>query len=369
MATASNGRSVVVVTGSAGFIGARIVEALRAGYRVVGVDRKRPRHVPDGTEFVECDLSLDASTEQALAAVAELVGRDIASVIHLAAHHDFSGAPSPLYQHLNVEGTRRLLKGLRAGFQVEQFVFSSTILVLKAAETGEVLTEESPVEPTWSHPLSKAHAEQVIREEHGDIPTVILRIAGVYTDDCQSVPIAQHISRIYERKFESYWFPGNAEHGQSFVHLDDVVTCVRRVVESRHALGAEEVFLVGEPDVVTYAQLQDLLGELIRGKEWPTIRIPKAAAKAGAWAQEKLAGKEETFIKPWMIDLADAHYPVDITRAKERLGWEPRHLLRTTIEKMVASLKRDPAAWYRKNKLPMPEGKGEAREAERPAHA
>ena len=55
-------------------------------------------------------------------------GTRIASVIHLAAYYDLSGEPSPLYEQIIVGGTERLLEQLRQ-FQVEQFVFSSTMLV------------------------------------------------------------------------------------------------------------------------------------------------------------------------------------------------------------------------------------------------
>jgi nucleoside-diphosphate-sugar epimerase len=95
---------------------------------------------------------------------------------------------------------------------------------------------------------------------------------------------------------------------------------------------------------------------LIHGEEWPAIRIPKAVAKAGAWAQENILGKE-TFIKPWMIDLADTHYPVEIERARIRLGWEPQHRLRDTLSKMIGSLKQDPQRWYEINGLAKGEGK------------
>ena len=60
---------------------------------------------------------------------------------------------------------------------------------------------------------------------------------------------------------------------------------------------------------------------------------------------------QETFIKPWMIDLADTHYPVEIARAHTRLGWEPRHRLRDTLSQMIGSLKQDPQHWYELNKL------------------
>jgi nucleoside-diphosphate-sugar epimerase len=43
----------------------------------------------------------------------------VASVVHLAAYFDFSGEEHPLYDKLNVEGTRLLLRAL-GDFEVGQ---------------------------------------------------------------------------------------------------------------------------------------------------------------------------------------------------------------------------------------------------------
>ncbi len=94
--------------------------------------------------------------------------------------------------------------------------------------------------------------------------------------------------RIFERDFESYFFPGDPDSAQAYVHIDDVVDCIRRVVERRKSLAPYEVFLVAEPDKMSYAELQDRMGELIHGSEWPTIRIPESVAKLGAWIQDKI---------------------------------------------------------------------------------
>jgi hypothetical protein len=103
---------------------------------------------------------------------------------------------------------------------------------------------------------------------------------------------------------------------------------------------------------MNYGELQDRIGELVHGKEWTTIRIPKFVAKAGAYAKDKLASDDdEQFIKPWMIDLADQNLPVDIGRARSKPGWEPRHRLRETLPAMIAGLKRDPRKWYETNGL------------------
>lgn len=346
-------KPVVLITGCAGLIGSRLVEECAAHYRVVGLDLKSPELPISEFDFIECDLTQEQSIARALAAIRDQYGNQIASVIHLAAHYDFSGAPSPLYHDLTVQGTRELLQGLRQ-FTVEQFVFSSTLLVMKPVEGDEsVLTETSPVEladETWDYPRSTLEAERIIRQQSGTIPTVILRIAGVYDETGYTIPIAQQISRIYEKKLESYFFPGDANHGQPFVHLNDLVDCFRRVIELRHELARYELFLIAEPDVMSYAELQEQIGELIHGEEWPTIRIPKIAAKVGAWAQEKILG-QDTFIKPWMVDLADTHYPVEIERARKRLGWEPQHRLRDTLSKMIGHLKQNPQQWYEVNKL------------------
>ena len=48
-----------------------------------------------------------------------------------------------------------------------------------------------------------------------------------------------------------------------------------------------------------------------------------------------------------MIDLADDHYVLDISRARTILGWEPRHSLRETLPKMINALKADSPDWYK----------------------
>jgi nucleoside-diphosphate-sugar epimerase len=348
-------RPVVLVTGSEGLIGTRIVRALADQYQVVGLDVKQAPTRDPRSIFIECDLTDDASVVGALADVVTRLGSHIASVVHLAAYYDFSGEPSPLYQELTVEGTRRLLGQLQE-LEVEQFVFSSSLLVMTPVETGELITEYSPVEGTWDYPHSKLEAEREIREERGKTPAVVLRIAGVYDEDGHSIPICRQIARIYEKKIESYFFPGNAKHGQPFVHLDDLVDCFLQVVDRRAEFHGLEVLLVAEPDLMTYAELQDEIGEALHGRHWPTIRIPKVMAKAGAWLQGKTADEDEpTFIKPWMVDLADMHYPVDVSLARRKLGWEPRRRLRDTLPEMLRRLKADPRGWYERNQIPVPD--------------
>jgi nucleoside-diphosphate-sugar epimerase len=280
-------------------------------------------------------------------------------VIHLAAYYDFSGEPSPLYRELTVEGTRRLLRGVK-DFECEQLLFSSSLLVMQPAEPGEVITESSPTRAEWAYPASKLEAEEVLRREHGALPVVILRIAGVYDDDGHSLPIGRQIHRIREKKLESFVFPGDATHGQPYVHLDDLAACVRLAVEKRKDLEPFEVFLIAEPDVMSQTELQEQIGLLVHGRAWPSVRIPRTVAKIGAWLKGKVKGEESTFIKPWMIDLADDHYPVAIEKARRVLDWRPSRRLRDTLPTIVGRMADDPKRWHEINDLPPPSDGREA---------
>ena len=345
-------QALVIVTGSGGFIGGAVCRAFVSdGYSVVGFDRPDVLEPQPGVTNIPCDVTEEDSVAQAVGSVLRDFAEPIASVIHLAAYYDFSGEPSPLYERVTVQGTERLLRLLKTT-KSEQFVFSSTMLVHAPCEPGQQINEEWPLEPKWDYPRSKAETEKLILRERGTLPVALLRIAGVYTDRCESVPIAHQIQRIYERRLTSKVFPGDTSRGQSFVHLDDVVEAFRVTVAKRATLPRETTILIGEPDALSYDELQRLLADHIHGdKDWDTTQIPKAVAKAGAWVQDQIPGVEEPFIKPWMIDLADDHYALDISRARALLGWSPRRNLRAALPKMVTALKSDPKAFYRLNKL------------------
>jgi len=62
--------------------------------------------------------------------------------------------------------------------------------------------------------------------------------------------------------------------------------------------------------------------------------------------------------KPWMIDLADDHFALDIGQARRMLGWEPKRSLRDTLLRMVSALKSNPIVFYKKNQLELPSWQG-----------
>lgn len=351
-------RPTVIVTGASGAIGHPVCRRLaEAGYFVFAFDRVGMPEPPKGpyVRDVEFDVTNYSNVRWALEDVRKSRGAKLASVIHLAAYYDFSGEDSPLYQKVTIEGTDRLLNHLQS-FELDQFLFSSTMLVHKPAQPGEHINEDWPLEGKWAYPKSKITTEKLILEGHPQFKSVILRIAGVYTDWGEQPTLVQQIKRIWEKDLQSRFFPGDQRAGQSLVHLDDCVDAIVAAVQRRGQIPPRTPILVGEPDPPSYQELQERLGECLHGRDWMTLNIPQWLAKVGAWAQEKAAALtgEEPFIKPYMIALADDHYALDITRARELLGWEPKHRLQDELPRICGKLRENPQEWYEKNGLEWP---------------
>lgn len=351
-------KPLVVITGSNGNIGAALRRKLKSDYCVVGLDRDDGKN----TDIV-ADLTVPESMTLALRELADQYGKKMAAVFHLAAYFDFTGVKSPLYKKVNVDGTGNLLSALKE-FEVERFIYSGTMLVHQAASPGERISESTPIAPKWAYPESKAEAEEVIRENSGDMPYTLLHLAGLY-DDTSAVPTLTHqIARIYERDLKAHLHSGDQDAGQSFIHLDDLLDLFKRCVDRRHDLPANGTLLAGEPDVLSYQQLQDELGRLIHGEDvWRTLSLPEPLAKAGAWLEEKsepvvpdaIDHGEKPFIRPFLIDLASDHYALDITQAKHLLDWQPKQSIGKKLAILIKNLKEDPLAWYQNNGIRPPD--------------
>jgi nucleoside-diphosphate-sugar epimerase len=347
----NNNKDVIIITGCSGRIGTHAMKRFNdPRFQVIGFDVIPPQCTESNFEYMNVDLTSDESVNNAMNAVRQKYGSRIASVIHLAAYYNFAGGYWEKYETLTIHGTKRLLEAVKT-FDTEQFIFSSTMLVHAPSRPGEKINENSPLIMNWEYPKSKVLTEELLKENHDKIPLVILQIAGCYDDVCHSIPIAQQIQRIYEHSFESRLFPGDLTHGASFLHLVDMADVLYRCYERREGLPHELTLLIGEEETLSYDQLQRQIARLIDGKEFKTYRIPKWFAKLGAWVENHLPLKKETFIKPWMIDIADDDYELDISNAKKYIGWQPKRSLRQTLPIMIQALKANPKRWYQENEL------------------
>ena len=330
-------KEVVIVTGCSGFIGSALINKLAGQFTLVGFDKIAARQPPPAAECVCIDLTSEEGMRSAFARVRTAYGSRIASVVHLAAYFDLTGEPSELYEQITVRGTERLLKHLQ-DFEVEQFIFSSSMLVHAPTEPGQPIDEDSPLAPRWPYLQSKVETEALICAERGPIPVVLLRLAGVYDDRCHSAFLAQQISRIYEKQLISHIYPGDITHGQAALHLDDLMDGFQLLIKKRHGLPPELVLLFGEPQTVGYETLQRTIGLELHDEKWRTVSIPKTVAKASAWIENDVL-QEEPFVKPFMIDMADDHYQLDISHARKLIDWTPKHTLVDVVPPRLRALR------------------------------
>lgn len=260
--TIINKKEVIIISGSSGLIGTALIHKLAPHYRLVGLDNTGYPFPPSEAECVCLDITSDKSMKAAFDRIRYEYGNKIVSVVHLAAYYDFLGKPSDLYDAITIKGTERLIKHLQ-DFEVEQFIFSSSMLVYKPSSPGVMIDETWPLEPRWDYPKSKVATEKVLHEQRGKIPVVNLRMAGVYNEQGHSIPIGNQMQRIYQKQITARLYPANTAHGSTYVHLDDLINSIVKTIEKRSELPPEVVLNIGDDETLSYKQLQDIILSLI----------------------------------------------------------------------------------------------------------
>lgn len=308
----------VLVTGGTGFIGRRLVAALRERGARVQVLVRSVGGIPldgwDGVEVVAGDLADTTSLTRACA------GMD--TVIHAAgfAHADTATMPDLAARHwaVNAEGTFHLLDAA-AKTHVERLVYLSSIKAV--GDPGPQCVDETwDVLPETPYGHAKRAAEErvlAVGRESG-LHTVNLRPALVYGPGVQA-----NLARFIE-VVRRGWLPPLPETGnrRSLVHVDDVVQAA--FLAAMHPAARYQTYLVTD-------------GRPYSGRElYLTIRralgysVPRWAVPAGvlygmttlADSARGLAGRRDRPARAALDKLLGwACY--DSTRIEQELGYRP----------------------------------------------
>ena len=237
----------VLVTGSEGYIGARLVPILTAhGLDVVGLDTGYYR---DGWLFSDNDgMPVGARTifkDLRCVTEADLAGCD--AVVHLAElSNDPLGQNNPEVTHkINHLGSVALAeKARRVG--IRRFVYTSSCSVYGAG-TGDFLDETAPVNPQTAYAECKVLVERDLGRMAGaDFSAVFLRNATAYgpsprmrfdiviNDLCALAWTTRCIAMVSDG---SPWRP--------VVHVDDICEAVYRALIAPDEAVAGKIFNVG----------------------------------------------------------------------------------------------------------------------------
>lgn len=154
-------KSVVLVTGGAGYIGSHTVRLLKDKFSVIVFDslfRGNIESVPPDVKFIKGDL-LD---KDALKKV--FVENKIDSVIHFAglAYVGESSQKSELYYNVNVNGSFNLLTAM-SDYGVKEIVFSSTCSIY-GNSTQIPIDESQPPMPSNRYGQTKRMVELLLKD-------------------------------------------------------------------------------------------------------------------------------------------------------------------------------------------------------------
>jgi nucleoside-diphosphate-sugar epimerase len=310
-----------LVTGAAGFIGAKTSELLiEQGHTVVGIDNlndaydihmkeyrlKKLQALP-GFKFHRHDISEKSCIDL-------FKDEKLDGVIHLAARAGvrFSVENPWVFLESNVIGTLNMLEVCRQ-YGCGKFVMASTSSIYGENPPYPTPETASSSEPMQPYAASKKGAEALVHSYHHlyGIDVSILRFFTVYgpagRPDLAHLRFVQWISEGKPVRIN-----GDGNHSRGFTYIDDIA---RGTILALKPVGFE-VFNLGGHEVITVANLIRLMEEII-GK--------KADVKYGPANPADMLTNQ-----------------ADVTKAGKLLGWEPQVDMRAGVTKLVE--------WYNENR-------------------
>jgi uncharacterized protein YbjT (DUF2867 family) len=265
----------ILVTGGTGFIGPRIVHALRAQDRDVRVLVRRPERATRiegwGAETVAGDVTDPASLRAAL--------QDVTHVVHLVAI--IQGRPADFHR-IMTEGTQHLVAAAKdAG--VERFVLMSA------------LGSEDPAARVVPYYAAKAAQEQEVAGSGIEYtifrPGFVFGQGGALPLFIKQVKVSPIVPVI-----------GNGLQRSQPIWVDDVAEYFARSLDMPEA--ANHIFELGGPDIVDWNELYLTIAQVL-GKRRKLLHVPFGVARTGARLTQRLPGAPLTTDQVTMLQLAD----------------------------------------------------------------
>jgi UDP-glucuronate 4-epimerase len=303
-----------LVTGAAGFIGARTSELLiQDGHTVVGVDNMNDAYDPrmkehrlhklqalPGFTFHRLDISNKSIIDQ-------FRGETFEGVINLAARAGvrYSVEDPWVYVESNMIGTLNMLEICRQT-GTKKFIVASTSSIYGEDPPYPTPESASSSEPLQPYAASKKGAEAMCHAYHHlyGIDISVVRYFTVYgpagRPDLALFRFVQWISEGRPVRVN-----GDGEQSRGFTYIDDIA---RGTILALKPTGYEVINLGGH-EVITINNLIKLIEDVIGKRAEVQYGPPNPADMHTNWA--------------------------DVSKAGALLGWEPQFNMRMGVEKLV----------------------------------
>jgi UDP-glucose 4-epimerase len=328
----------VAITGPTGDIGRALLRQIDDAPevdRVIGMARRPFDPAEFGlekTEYRQGDI-LDPDS------IADLVeGADV--LVHLAfiilGGHDET-------TQINLEGTKNVFEAAISG-HVKRFVYTSSVAAYGFHEDNpQPLTEEVQPRGTESFYYSRQKAE-LERELHrmvdsSDVEAYVFRPCIVAGEDALtmiSAPLEQlqlggRLPQVTTfLNYVPFLKPVLPDPGTPFqlVHHDDVAQALVAAITGR---GEPGIYNLAGDGTISFGDFASALG-------WYSVPVPNFAVEVTADVIAKVPFTPAEF--SW-INAARVPVIMDTTKAREKLGWEPAHDTRETLEETVQAAREE----------------------------
>jgi UDP-glucose 4-epimerase len=301
-------RKKIVLTGIAGRLGRLVARRLhrRGDAEVVGIDRRDFPGRPRDIEHVQVDLRSKKARDVFRAG-------DVAALVHMGVMHD-PRTNEAEHHSWNVQGTARLLDAVGSYGVPKVIVLSSADVYGPRPDNPQFLTEDAPLMAGQQFPAIRDLIEVDMLAssffwKQQSCETCILRpvhiLGGVHN------AASNYLRLPYVPTLLGF------DPMVQVVHEEDVVDAIMAALQP----GVRGIFNVVGPGEVPLSTILKELGK-------PTIPIPHPLAKPFLSALWR--GKLTSFPVP-ELDHIRFVCMVDGTRARDQLGYRPRHTLKETI--------------------------------------
>ena len=270
---------------------------------------------------------VDIADREALATVFQSTKRRLGRidfVLHLAAFYHFGSDWLPEYQRSNLDGTTAVLHAaIENG--AGRMIFASSLAAMLPPPAGEMLTEQSPTSAIIPYGESKSAGEQLTLDASRQLPAIVLRIGGVFTDWCELPPLDSLI-RLWAGGFPlNRIIAGRGNTAIPYIHRDDLVGLVRACIDQSEKLGPFEVLLASQHGSVSHLELFDAIRRTFRqgGRVHP-IFVSPTTAKIGLFLRHALGWVRRVppYERMWMLQYLDRPWIANTTYTRNKLGWD-----------------------------------------------